>query len=127
MALTWDFKEKAGTVTQVYNGQEYTSNFYEGNALMIVTHEFVEDGQDLYTVAWFFCDKVHAERCLGLKKCDDVTQHNMFDSNGQITHLTIYREHCRQWALLVDLFTRAFPDAVIDVRMKAPDGKEGAQ
>ena len=91
MALQWDWNKKSGTVTQVYGGKEYTSNFYEGNALMIVTNEFEENGVERYTVIWFFTGKDHAERCLGLQKCDDGTTTNMFERDGKVTRLVIYK------------------------------------
>ena len=125
MALQWDWNKKSGTVTQVYGGEEYTSNFYEGNALMIVTNEFEEDGVERYNVIWFFTGKDHAERCLGLQECDDGTKSNMFERDGKVTRLVIYKEHCRQWQTLIDLFTKAIPEIVIELRAKAPDEEGG--
>ncbi len=110
MALQWDFNEKAGTVTVRYDGQEATHNFYEGNALMIVTHEFMENGEERYNMLWFFLGMDHAKNCLGLSKGHD----NMFGNDG-ITHLTIYRDHCRNWKNLVDLFVKAFPKIAIEL------------
>ena len=123
MALQWDFNEKAGTVTQVYGGKEYTSNFYEGNALMIVTNEFEENGKELYTVQWFFTDELHAKRCLGLAKCVDGTQHNMFAQDGAVKRMTVYKEHCRSWKKLVLLFLEAFGSLEIDIREKEPESE----
>lgn len=125
MALQWDWNKKSGTVTQVYGGEEYTSNFYEGNALMIVTNEFEEDGVERYNVIWFFTGKDHAERCLGLQECDDGTKTNMFERDGMVTRLVIYKEHCRHWQTLIDLFTKAIPEIVIELRAKAPDEEGG--
>ena len=121
MALHWDFRYKAGTVTQVQNGHEFTANFYEGNSLMIVLYEYEKDGENLYDLLWFFMDEAHAKNCLGLSKGHD----NMFDADA-ITNLTIYRDHCRQWLTLVKLFTKAFPHIAIDIRDTAP-GEEGVQ
>ena len=126
MALQWDWNKKSGTVTQVYGGEEYTSNFYEGNALMIVTNEFEEDGVERYNVIWFFTGKDHAERCLGLQERDDGTKSNMIERDGMVTRLVIYKEHCRHWQTLIDLFTKAIPEIVIELRAKAPDEKGGA-
>ncbi len=126
MALQWDWNRKSGTVTQVFGGREYTSNFYQGNALMIVTNEFVENGEERYTVIWFFTERDHAERCLGLQKCDDGTRCNMFEHEGTVTRLVIYKEHCSKWQTLVDLFTKVFPEIVIELHAKAPDEEGGA-
>lgn len=125
MALQWDWNKKSGTVTQVYGGEEYTSNFYEGNALMIVTNEFEEDGVERYNVIWFFTGKDHAERCLGLQECDDGTKTNIFERDGMVTRLVIYKEHCRHWQTLIDLFTKAIPEIVIELRAKAPNEEGG--
>lgn len=118
MALRWDFKEKAGTVTEIQLGKEFTHNFYEGNALMIALYEYTEDdGTKMYDLMWFFCDEAHAKNCLGLKKNAQGEQSNMFGEDG-ITHLTIYREHCRQWQTIVNLFTKAFPHITIELLEK---------
>ncbi len=110
MALNWSFKEKSGTVTEIRGGEEVTFNFYEGNALMIVLHEYEKDGEGYYDLQWFFIGEDHAKNCLGLSKGHD----NMFGQDG-ISRLTIYREHCRQWKKLIDLFTRAFPKIAIEL------------
>ena len=115
MALQWSVKEKAGTVTENREGSEITLPFYEGNALMIVTHEYEKDGQQLYDMQWFFMDEYHAKNCLGLAKGHD----NMFGAGG-IVSLTIYREHCRQWQKLVTLFTKAFPKIAVDILESEP-------
>ena len=115
MALHWDFRMKAGTVTVKEGDREFTDNFYEGNALMIVTREFEEDGVEKYDMLWFFVGDEHAKNCLGLTKGHD----NMFGKDG-ITRLVIYRSHCRQWKKLVDLFVRAFPKISIELLESEP-------
>ena len=118
MALNWSFKEKAGTVTEIRDGKEVTFNFYEGNALMIVTHEYERDGEGYYDMQWFFVGEDHAKNCLGLTKGQD----NMFGQDG-IARLTIYRAHCRQWKKLIDLFTRAFPKIAIEIVASESDAE----
>ena len=118
MALQWDFKRKSGTVTEKRGEREVTFNFYEGNALMIVPYEYEKDGEGYYDMQWFFIGEDHAKNCLGLSKGHD----NMFGADG-ITRLTIYREHCRQWKKLVDLFTRAFPNIAIEMRNTEPEAQ----
>ena len=86
MAYNWNWNEKSGTFT--FDG--YTYNFYKGNGFMIVLDEFVmtekrmsvddtaEDiGKECYRVVWFFVDKQHAKRCLGLEK----GSYDMFEGN----------------------------------------------
>ena len=49
MALTWEWKNLSGTITEINYGKEHTFNFYEGNALMIVLNEYKdENGEDVY-------------------------------------------------------------------------------
>lgn len=115
MALNWSFKEKAGTVTERRGDQEVTFNFYVGNAFMIVPHEYEENGEQYYNMQWFFIGEDHAKNCLGLSKGHD----NMFGVDG-IARMTIYREHCRYWKKIVDLFTRAFPHIAIELLDSEP-------
>lgn len=121
MALTWDWKKVSGTITETIRGMDVTFNFYEGNALMIVLHEYKDDdGTDMYNLHWFFSDETHCRRCLGLEKgCD-----SMFEP-GEVKRLVIYRENCRQWEKIVWLFAKAFPDMEIVIRAtkEEEDGK----
>ena len=106
MALQWQWSEKSGEI--VIDGHEF--NWYEGNALMICLDEFEENGQSMYNLAFFFCDKKHGEKCLGLAKDSD----NMFTDYGQtVSKLTINKLHCRQWKKVESLFRRAFPEIEI--------------
>ena len=124
MALHWDFKCKAGIIEarqQQRDGEhDFTLTFYEGNALMITTYEYNDNGKDVYDMVWFFTGTDHAKRCLGLAKCDDGTKHNML-SDTNITRITIYRNNCRQWKTIVDLFTKAFPDIMIELMANDPN------
>ena len=116
MALHWDFRFKAGTVTEKNGDKTATFNFYVGNAFMIVTHEFVDDdGVEKYDMRWFFVGVDHAKNCLGLSKGHD----NMFGADG-ITSLTIYRDNCYCWKDIVKLFTKAFPDITITLYATEP-------
>ena len=45
----------------------------------------------------------------------------MFERDGKVTRLVIYKEHCRRWQTLVDLFTKAIPEIVIELRAAEPD------
>ena len=125
MALHWSFKEKAGMVTEVQHGREFTLPFYVGNAMMIATYEYKDNGKDMYDLMWFFTGKEHAQNCLGLKKNTHGEQDNMFGENS-ITKLVIYREWCRDWQTIVDLFTKAFPHIVIEIYEKEPAAENAA-
>lgn len=114
MALQWDWNKKAGTVTQRQCDREYTLNFYEGNAFMIATYEYEEDGQQRYAMQWFFVDEEHAKRCLGQSKNAKQGRENIF-SDDPVTCITLYREHCRNWQKIAALFAKAFPKIAIHI------------
>ena len=85
MALTWEWKNLSGTITEINYGKEHTFNFYEGNALMIVLNEYKdENGEDMYNLHWFFCDEAHAKNCLGLAKGHE----NMLEENS-VKNITV--------------------------------------
>ena len=123
MAYNWDFKHKAGEFT--FN--DYTYNFYIGNGFMIILDEFVmtekrmtadcdeEDiGKECYRVVWFFVDKDHAKRCLGLQK----GSYDMFE--GLVQKIRIYKNNCPNWKDIVDLFTKSQPNIVIEILPTEP-------
>ena len=121
MALTWQWNKLSGTITENNYGKDVTFNFYEGNALMIVLHEYTNgEGEDVYDLHWFFCDEAHAKNCLGLAKGKD----NMFEPD-QVKRLEIYRENCPQWEKIVKLFTKAFPNVEIIIRAKKEESADG--
>lgn len=109
MALTWEWKEKSGTITM--NGA--TRNWWEGNAMMIILSEFVgDDGKDKYCLDWYICDESHAKNMFGMSK---NYKENVF-AETPVEKLVIYRKHCRQWEKIVKIFTKAFPKIVIELR-----------
>lgn len=112
MAVQWQWKEKCGKVTVVdENQKEYTANWWEGNCLMIILNEWTaENGEEMYSMGWFFADVEHAKNCLGLSKGHT----NMWTDEGQtITELTINLKYCYQWKKIVDVMTKAFPNIKI--------------
>lgn len=110
MAYNWDFNKKAGTIT--FDG--VTRNFYKGNGFMIVLDEWKDEktAEDLYHVVWFFIDKQHAKRCLGLEK----GSYDMFE--GNVDKIVIYKDHCDNWKDIVDIFTKSQPNIVIEIHPK---------
>ena len=113
MALVWDWENLSGTIEAVQGEGEYKLTLYEGNAFLIALYLHEEDGNQLYNLCWFFSDKEHAKRCLGLTK----GHHNMFEGiPDKYRRMTIYREHCRNWKDIVDFFLKAMPDIEIVIR-----------
>lgn len=100
--LVWSWNEKCGELKY----GEYTSNLYEGNALMIMISEWTnDDGVDQYQVSGFFGDKEHAKNCLGLSK-----GHENIYADCPWKKLTIYRSKSRNWKTFVEMATKAFPE-----------------
>ena len=127
MAYNWEWACKSGEFT--FKGYKY--NFYQGNGFMIILDEFImtesrkdidtadEDvGKECYRVAWFFVDKDHAKRCLGLTK----GSYDMFE--GLVEKITIYKDHCSNWKDIVDLFTKSQPNIVIEIRPTEPKAEK---
>ena len=108
MSLRWDFKRLGGTITCKQGEKEYTHNWYEGNALMIVLNEWKEGDSDMYSLNWFFADADHAKNCFGISKGHE----NIFD-DCTFTALSINRKYCTQWKKICDLFSKVYPDCVI--------------
>ena len=111
MAYNWDWKCKSGEF--YFNNYKY--NFYQGNGFMIVLDEFRgkdeedDEEKDMYRVVWFFVDKDHAKRCLGLAK----GTHDMFE--GNVEKIVIYKDNCSNWKDIVDMFTKTQPNIVIEI------------
>lgn len=66
--LTWTWSKKHGEMDIMWNDKKYTVNLYESNALLCAISEWKEDGEKMYNMYTFWCDKDHAKNCLGLTK-----------------------------------------------------------
>ena len=107
MAVRWEWKQKVGTLT--YN--DHTVNLYEGNAFLIGIREFKnDDGEEVYNVEWFFADKQHAKRCLGLEK----GSYDMFE--GLVEKITLYMDKCTNWKDIITLFSKTQKNIVITIK-----------
>lgn len=116
MAVNWQWKNQSGTVTI----SDYTYNFYEGNAFMIMLDEFKNKntGEDVYNKVCCFLDKNHAKRSLGLVKgSDDVFE-------GRVKKMTIFMNHCHYWKDIIELFTKAYPNIEITILPQKPEVAE---
>lgn len=65
MSLNWQWSEKMGKAI-LSNGKEV--NLYRGNAFIIAINEWKQNGEELYSLAWFAVDKQHMKNMLGLTK-----------------------------------------------------------
>lgn len=119
MAYNWDWNRKMGEI--YYDKFHY--NLYQGNGVMIAINEWTDekDGAEKYQVVWFFCDKDHMKRCLGLVK----GSYDMFE--GNVDKLVIYKDRCSYLKDIIDMFTKSQPNIVIEIHPTNPDKKEVAE
>lgn len=112
--LCWDFSEKAGMATYVSaEGNKTTHNLYVGNAYLIETSEWEEDGRKLYTVSDFFLDKDHFKRCLGLTK---GSEGNILDQPyRKLVAITLNKKYCRKAKEIAGFLIQAFDDLDIKI------------
>ena len=118
MALNWEWKNKCGELTlkqmnEAKESKEYTISLYQGNATLIMLHEYTDDrGQDVYDLFGFFCDKQHMKNCLGLAK----GERNLYDTPYQtITKLRLDKAKNRYWKDIIAAFTQAFDTLTVEV------------
>lgn len=118
MALNWTWSEKAGTMlVQGTNGKGETITetwtLYNGNALLIMLHEFKEDNEDMWEMRSFFVDKPHMNNMLGLSK----GYHNTFDSDyTKLLKLTLYKDKCKYMWDILKAFTKAFDKLEFEIK-----------
>lgn len=116
MALTWNWKDKVGTVKAICtmgDGElkECKFNLYNGNAYLISIDEFTENGVDKYNMSWFFVDKTHMNNMLGLSK----GMSNCLNSRDfKITELSLDSKKCRNLWDIVKAFVKAFDNITIN-------------
>lgn len=71
MSLNWQWNDKMGELVNIgVDGKEYTHPIYQGNCLMIITSEWVDEatGKKLYSLCNFFSNLDHLKNCLGTSK-----------------------------------------------------------
>lgn len=116
MALTWNWTDKVGTATYKFNFRgeqgEHQLSLYNGNALLIMLHEYEQDGNSMYDMFGFFVDKDHCKRCLGLVK----DSKNIWETEqGTITEITLSKSKCKNFDYLVKAFAHAFKSIQINI------------
>ena len=107
MAIRWDFKEKCG---QVVDHDGNVHNWYEGNALMVITNEWKEGDSELYSMWCFFADKDHLKNCCGLTKGHE----NIFEGE-EWQELTIDTKYCHYWKDIITMLMKVMPDCKITI------------
>ncbi len=120
MSLNWNWKDKIGTMTvvQSHPGEEDQTveiSLYQGNAFLIMIHEYQENGQEMYSMYSFFADKQHAKNCLGLNKKQNFGD-NIFDTPYvNVKKFRINKKKYRYTKDLVPLLVEAFGEVDIEI------------
>lgn len=107
MALIFDFSKKCGEVTM---SDGITRCLYEGNAFFILTNEWKEGDDDMYSLYTFAADIAHAKRCAKSGVYDNVVS------------MTIYKDSCREWKKISAFFAE-YCDG-INITYKRKEEKE---
>ena len=120
MSVNWNWKDKVGTMTvvQSHPGEEdrtFELSLYQGNAFLIMLHEYQEDGQDMYSMYSFFADKQHAKNCLGLNKKQDFGDNFLDTPYNKATKFRINKKKYRYTKDLVTLLAEAFDSIEIEI------------
>ena len=103
MALRWDWNNKIGELLIRQGDKDFTINVYQGNALAIFLHEYVNDeGKEVYSMYSFFCDKEHFRNCA-----------KNYNYAEEWVKLTLWKVPNDMWVLLKDLAKR---NVTIEIR-----------
>ena len=121
MALNWNWKDKIGeieyAVTIPDEGEKkYTLSLYEGNAYLIMIHEYKdENGADMYELFGFFTDYAHMKNCLGLNKKDGYTDNQYESGFSRITKIRLNKAKCRYIKDIVPALVQAFDNLTVEI------------
>ena len=114
--LRWDFDRKCGELDILAKGvKPYTLNLYQGNAYLIMVHEYEENGKKYYELYSFFADKDHMNNCLGITKGHD----NIF--GNELKAIRLNTENTHLWEI-AKAFGKAYngTDFTITINLKSP-------
>lgn len=120
MALRWNWDEKCGEATLVQmhpdeEDREFTLTLYTGNACLIMLHEFVEDGEERYSLTNFWADKAHMKNCLGLNKREGYTTNIHNTPYQKFTKFRLNKNKCRYIKDIVPALVQAFDNIDIEI------------
>lgn len=121
MALNWNWKDKIGeieyAVTIPDEGEKkYTLSLYEGNAYLIMIHEYKDEkGADMYELFSFFTDYDHMKNRLGLNKKGRWTENLYETPYKRFTKISINKAKCSHTKTIVEAFAEAFSKIQIEV------------
>lgn len=119
MALTWNWNKKVGELftEQTIGGEtrQFVHPLYNGNALLIMTNEWEEDGVEKYGMYNFWVDEHHMKACLGLIKNADGVKRNIYkDGWDKWTKIRLSKS-CRDLNKIVKALVAGFDSIIIEI------------
>ena len=116
MALNWKWNEKVGTMTLVQGGnREFEISLYQGNAFLIMIHEYEENGEKMYNMYSFFADKEHMKNMLGLNQKKGYGDNFLNEPSNRATKFRINKTKYRYTKDLVTALVQAFDNIDIEI------------
>ena len=116
MALQWNWNESVGTAVieskHENEVKEIPITLYEGNAYLIMLHEYNKDGTDVYDMVSFFCDKTHMNNCLGITK----GLHNILDEDYcRLKKIRLNKKKSHYYKTIISALVKAFDNIEIEI------------
>lgn len=122
MSLSWNWDKKIGEATLVNSWtdrdghdveKEFQLSLYNGNAYLIMLHEFEEDGVEKYELHSFWADETHMKRMLGLAPKQGYAENCHDKPYSRITKFRLSKE-CRDFAKITAAILKAFDSITIE-------------
>ena len=115
MSLNWLWSEKCGEATMhdLRDDKDFTVVLYKGNAYLIMLNEWVEDGQEKYSMYSFWADKDHMKSMLGLDKKNDENAYNT--PYVRMTKIRLNKKKNPYTKQIVEALVKAFDKITIEI------------
>lgn len=120
MALTWEWNNSCGTAVieqRIHDEtREYNMTLYEGNAYLIMLHEYTENDKDMYELFSFWLDKAHMERMLGISNRGKRVNTNTLDQPyNRLKSIRLDKSRCRNVTEIAKAIIQAFDNIEIEI------------
>lgn len=116
MALEWNFNEKIGEIELWQNDRMFTINLYQGNAFLIMLHEYKSGEVEKWEMWGFFMNETHAKRMLGIdKRYRDTYGNNPYEQPYQQIRKIRLSNKYRYRQKLIDMLLKAFKQLTIEI------------
>jgi len=129
MALRWEWNRSCGTAVieqRIHDEtKEYDMTLYEGNAYLIMLHEFNENGKEKYEMFSFWLDKEHMQRMLGISNRGKRVDTNTLDQPyNRLKSIRLDKSRCQNVVEIAKALLQAFDDISIKVYTSEKKGEE---